>query len=196
MSKVDEQPINQCIPPNRTVLECGVRTKSLVAKTSADQGRELPRLAPGRHRQRSCSDVSVALLHSLWLIPPAIFADRGRLPRYQLPMVSGNDYSHTRNAQRMSMPRDLSPGPPTERHSVAGVLVSRGADISPPEVSAFARVQQSVAKKAVLASPSLDARVSAKAPLGQDMGASSRGGARQAVRYVTLQFHSVSSRGV
>ncbi|CAN0354419.1 unnamed protein product, partial [Hapterophycus canaliculatus] len=48
-------------------------------------------------------------------------------------------------------------GPPTERHSVAAVLVSRGAydELPPAEVSGFARVQQAVGKRAVIATAPL-----------------------------------------
>lgn len=44
-------------------------------------------------------------------------------------------------------------GPPTERHSVAAVIVGRGAndELSPAEVSGFARVQQAVGKRSVVA---------------------------------------------
>ncbi|CAM9756979.1 unnamed protein product [Ectocarpus sp. 12 AP-2014] len=48
-------------------------------------------------------------------------------------------------------------GPPTERHSIAAVIVCRGAndELSPAEVSGFARVQQAVGKRAVIATAPL-----------------------------------------
>ncbi|CAM9178197.1 unnamed protein product [Ectocarpus fasciculatus] len=48
-------------------------------------------------------------------------------------------------------------GPPTECHSVAAVMISRGAsdELSPAEVSGFARVQQAVGKRAVIATAPL-----------------------------------------
>lgn len=64
----------------------------------------------------------------------------------------------------------LSTGPPTERHSVAAVILGRGPndELSPAEVSGFARVQQAVGKRAVVAT----------APLAtEDTAATSTGGA-------------------
>ncbi|CAM9301598.1 unnamed protein product [Scytosiphon promiscuus] len=48
-------------------------------------------------------------------------------------------------------------GSPTERHSIAAVIVSRGSgdELSPAEVSGFARVQQAVGKRAVIATAPL-----------------------------------------
>lgn len=138
------------------------------------------------------------------------------------------------------------PGPPTERHSVAAVILGRGSndELSPAEVSGFTRVQQAVGKRAVIATAPLvtedmaataavevtAAEVAAaeagagavlsasrddemRPTVGQKTGAPGQRGklkaaeeirapaataaepaANQDVRYVTLQFHSVSSR--
>ncbi|CAM9378224.1 unnamed protein product [Ectocarpus sp. 12 AP-2014] len=153
-------------------------------------------------------------------------------------------------------------GPPTERHSIAAVIVSRGAndELSPAEVSGFARVQQAVGKRAVIATAPLatndsspmvvgaNTLVSAAAaaaaaaavvaprgserkptgvegrtstphrheggqetasgtvsgtaseelptpaPAAADATAAAAAAANEGVRYITLQFHSVSSR--
>lgn len=97
-------------------------------------------------------------------------------------------------------------GPPTKCHSAAAVLVSRGPndELAPTEVSGFARVQQAAAKAAVIATAStaagkgsiekglIAASVSGKPSepsLGDDVIEVVEG-----VRYITLRFHSVSSR--
>lgn len=121
-------------------------------------------------------------------------------------------------------------GPPTERHSVAAVIVGRGTndELSPSEVSGFVRVQQAVGKRSIVATAPLatedTASTSASASAGTEAGATlaatsvdearlpgvssqERAGARRegkpatraptmddGVRYVTLRFHSVSSR--
>lgn len=102
---------------------------------------------------------------------------------------------------------------PAHSHSVAAVLVSRGpnGELSPAEVSGFARVQQAVAKRAVIASPpprtATHHRVSKTKKNEDDRGEKQRdsdvsplsvgtggGGDNSGVRYVTLQFDSVSGR--
>ncbi|CAM9629228.1 unnamed protein product [Ascophyllum nodosum] len=98
-------------------------------------------------------------------------------------------------------------GPPTERHSAAAVLVSRGPhdELSPSEVSAFARVQQAVAKTAIIAtapaSANLQPEATATSACDSDLVAAASepsSGDRvvetDGVEYVTLRFHSVSSR--
>jgi len=128
----------------------------------------------------------------------------------------------------------VSLGPPTERHSVAAVIVGRGIndELSPAEVSGFARVQQAVGKRSVIATAPLatedtaSASASTSTGTGTEVGATlaatrtdharipgvssqepaggrpqsesvSRAAAttNESVRYVTLRFHSVSSRG-
>lgn len=97
-------------------------------------------------------------------------------------------------------------GPPTEAHSVAAVLVSRGSDdeLSPAEISGFSRVQQAVAKRAVIASPpsrptreALSKTSSRSEGFMQehqgDVSPSERARGDD-VRYITLQFDSVSGR--
>lgn len=109
------------------------------------------------------------------------------------------------------------PGPPTENHSVASVVVGRGSndELSPVEVSGFSRVQQAVAKAAVIAVPPFQPIVPAAVAVAtataaavgsaspgegsptavEDEGSASRSAGRgDGVRYVTLHFHSVSSR--
>ena len=125
------------------------------------------------------------------------------------------------------------PGPPTERHSIAAVILGRGAndELSPAELSGFARVQQAVGKRSVIAtapratedSPSLSTETGAAAaadtvaaiaaPCNVEAGPTEvvgritttpryQGGpptpaaapTNDGVRYVTLQFHSVSCR--
>lgn len=97
-------------------------------------------------------------------------------------------------------------GPPTERHSVAAVVVSRGSndELFPAELSGFARVQQAVGKKAVIATaPSVTASATvasrdlSSTAVVESENCAPRDSRRSAdgVRYVTLQFHSVSSRG-
>ncbi|CAM9689240.1 unnamed protein product [Sphacelaria rigidula] len=104
---------------------------------------------------------------------------------------------------------------PTHSHSVAAVLVGRGrnGELSPAEVSGFARVQQAVAKRAVIASPppppATQYRGSKVMPKRgeHDRGekkwdsdvspcnvGAGGGGENGGVRYVTLQFDSVSGR--
>ena len=105
---------------------------------------------------------------------------------------------------------------------MAAVVVGRGSNdaLSPAEVSGFARVQQAVAKAAVIATaPSqlvqapaaagaasgavagAAAVVAAVTPgegsshtVGDEESAPRSAGRENSVRYVTLQFHSVSSR--
>eukprot|EP00752_Nemacystus_decipiens_P007237 g6478.t1 len=123
-------------------------------------------------------------------------------------------------------------GPPTERHSVAAVIVGRGTndELSPAEVSGFARVQKAVGKRSIIAtaprgtgdSPSpltgtgatvatataaprnveavptdVVGRIAA-APRYQGgpptPAAAAAAPTHDGVRYVTLQFHSVSYR--
>lgn len=57
----------------------------------------------------------------------------------------------------LAFPCRMYLGPPTELHSIASVIVSRGAEdeLSPAEISGFARVQQAVGKRAVIAIASL-----------------------------------------
>lgn len=120
----------------------------------------------------------------------------------------------------------LPSGPPTERHSVAAVIVGRGAndELSPAEVSGFVRVQQAVGKRSVIATapPAAEDSASTSAGTGAAALAAPRnvveagptgvagratasprhqGGkaipaesTKVGVRYITLQFHSVSHR--
>lgn len=104
-------------------------------------------------------------------------------------------------------------GPPTECHSAAAVLISRGPndELAPTEVSGFARVQQAAAKAAVIATaPTAAAKGSVKeASIAVSVSANvtSASSAKasepslgdevveaEGVRYFTLRFHSVSSR--
>lgn len=116
-------------------------------------------------------------------------------------------------------------GPPTERHSIAAVIVGRGAndELSPAEVSGFARVQQAVGKSSVIATAPLAtegststsagtaetvalAAAALAAPRNVEAGpitaapphqrgpATPAAPTNEGVRYITLQFHSVSYR--
>lgn len=95
---------------------------------------------------------------------------------------------------------------------MAAVVVGRGSndELSTAEVSGFARVQQAVAKAAVIATAPSQPIVAAVAE-GAVAGAVATGeggsvtvedqrsappssGKEDSIRYVTLQFHSVSSR--
>lgn len=116
-------------------------------------------------------------------------------------------HAHLTVSSRISASLEHDVGPPTETHSIAAVLVSRGpnGELSPAEISGFSRVQQAVAKRAVIASPPLPCPtrdgISTAGSTSEGFKHEHQGGKSPSeevrgdnIRYVTLQFDSVSGR--